>query len=85
MKELNTQPVTEFMENYRSYLETNVLRMPRSRIHTQFLRYQSKGQTSLGSRQTLHEIVIGHHWVAFPLDLLPVTGYSVQNQKSFVS
>jgi hypothetical protein len=48
MKDLNTQPVMEFIDNYRYNWKTHVLRVPHSSIPFILVSYQPKGRRSLG-------------------------------------
>jgi hypothetical protein len=44
-KELNTQAIMEFTENYSYNWKNHILRMPRSRAPFQILRYQPEGRS----------------------------------------
>jgi hypothetical protein len=59
VKELKTQPVMKFIENYRSDWKNHVLWIPHSRIPSQILHYQQKRIKTFG--ETLQALVWDHN------------------------
>lgn len=61
MKELQIEPITEYLQKYRQNWRSHVIRMPRSRIPRQILNYHPVGKRSLGRPfKRWQETVTGH-------------------------
>ncbi|KAJ4432990.1 hypothetical protein ANN_15247 [Periplaneta americana] len=61
MKELQIEPITEYLKKYRQSWRSHIIRMPRSRIPRQILNYHPVGKRSLGTPfKRWQETVKGH-------------------------